>query len=212
MAPKPLPSPLPLFPLPNAVLFPKMPLPLHIFEERYRQMVRDVVDAHETIGMILLRPGWEADYQGRPAVYARGCAGTVERCEPLPDGRFDLVLRGGQRFRVIEEHAGKPYRLATVEPLVEEMGEASALVAARRRVLKAIGEASDGPALLVLQPEVSHDLFVNSLSQSMDLTPLERQSLLDCSAILQRYERLIEILDFKALERGRPAAERRRVH
>ena len=212
MAPKPIPSPLPLFPLPNAVLFPKMPLPLHIFEERYRQMVRDVVDAHETIGMILLRPGWEADYQGRPAVYARGCAGRVERCESLSDGRFDLVLRGAQRFRVIEEHAGKPYRLATVEPLVDELGEASALDAARRRVLKSIGAAQDGPALLVPQPEVSHDLFVNALSQSMDLTPLERQSLLDCSTILQRYERLIEILDFKALELGRPAAERRRVH
>ena len=129
MAPKLLPSPLPLFPLPGAVLFPKMPLPLHVFEERYRQMVRDVVDAHEMIGMILLRPGWEADYDGRPAIYARGCAGRVERCESLPDGRFDLVLRGVQRFRVVEEHGGKPYRLATVEPLVEQLGEASALEA-----------------------------------------------------------------------------------
>jgi hypothetical protein len=64
----------------------------------------------------------------------------------------------------------------------------------------------------VLQPEVSHDLFVNALCQSMDLTPLERQSLLDCASILQRYERLIEILDFKALERARPPAERLRIH
>ena len=175
-------------------------------------MVRDVVDAHEMIGMILLRPGWEADYDGRPAIYARGCAGKVERCESLPDGRFDLILRGVQRFRVVEEHEGKPYRLATVEPLGEELGEASALKVARRQALKAIGGAQDGPALLVLQPDVPHDVFVNALSQSMDLTPLERQSLLDCSSILERYERLIEILDFKALELGRPAIERRHVH
>ena len=196
-----LPETIPLFPLPNAVLFPKMALPLHIFEPRYRKMVADAWASHRTIGMTLLRPGWEPDYQGRPAVYEVGCAGVIERHEPLPDGRSNILLRGLARFRILQEHAGEPYRLASVEALPEQAeGEAAALAAARKKVLAAIGRAADGPTMLVMQPELPHDVFVNALSQSMDLTPVERQSLLDCDRVLARYDRLLEILDFKALE------------
>lgn len=195
-----LPEIIPLFPLPNAVLFPKMALPLHVFEPRYRKMVSDAWAAHRTIGMTLLKPGWEADYQGRPPVYTPGCAGLMEQCEPLGDGRFNIVLRGLSRFRILEEHAGEPYRLASVEPLLEVLDDTSRLAEARKKVVAAIGRASDGPALLVMQPELPHDVFVNALAQSMDLTPIERQSLLDCDRVLLRYQRLLEILDFKALE------------
>jgi Lon protease-like protein len=206
-----LPETIPLFPLPNAVLFPKMALPLHIFEPRYRKMVADAWASHRTIGMTLLRPGWEPDYQGRPAVYAVGCAGLMERNEPLPDGRSNIVLRGIARFRIVQEHAGEPYRLATVEALPEPAGEQQQQLAeARKKVLAAIGRASDGPAMLVMQPELPHDVFVNALAQSMDLTPVERQSLLDCDLVLARYLRLLEILDFKALESayGRGGADK----
>jgi len=197
----PLPDIIPLFPLPNAVLFPKMALPLHVFEPRYRKMVVDAWAAHRTIGMTLLKPGWEADYQGRPAVYNPGCAGLMEQCEALPDGRFNILLRGISRFRVLQEHAGEPYRLASVEPLSDLIGDdAGRLANARKKVLAAIGRAADGPAVLVMQPELPHDVFVNALAQSMDLTPVERQSLLDCDRVLLRYERLLEILDFKAIE------------
>lgn len=196
-----LPETIPLFPLPNAVLFPKMALPLHVFEPRYRKMVADAWSSHRTIGMTLLKPGWEPDYQGRPAVYAIGCAGRIERHEPLPDGRSNIVLRGLARFRILQEHAGEPYRLASVLALPEQAeGKEAALAAARKKVLAAIGRASDGPSMLVTQPELAHDVFVNALSQSMDLTPVERQSLLDCDHVLERYERLLEILEFKALE------------
>jgi hypothetical protein len=195
-----LPRVIPLFPLPNAVLFPQMPLPLHVFEPRYRKMVADALTSHRTIGMILLRPGWEADYHGRPAVYRAGCAGHLERCDPLDDGRFNILLRGLTRFRVVEEHAGQPYRLATVEPLTDEPGDPASLEEMRKRILAAIGQAADGPMVLVLQPELPHDLFVNALAQSLNLTPVERQSLLDCDGILSRYRRLLEILDFKLLE------------
>lgn len=191
---------IPLFPLPNAVLFPKMALPLHVFEPRYRKMVADAWAAHRTIGMTLLKPGWEADYQGRPPVYTPGCAGLMEQCEPLGDGRFNIVLRGLSRFRILEEHAGEPYRLASVEPLLEVLDDPARLAEARKKVVAAIGRAADGPALLVMQPELPHDVFVNALAQSMDLTPIERQSLLDCDRVLLRYQRLLEILDFKALE------------
>ena len=70
---------LPLFPLPDTVLFPGMPLPLHVFEPRYRRMVEDALATHRTIGMILLRPGWEPDYEGRPPIFPVGCSGIIAR-------------------------------------------------------------------------------------------------------------------------------------
>jgi Lon protease-like protein len=204
-----LPGIIPLFPLPNAVLFPKMTLPLHIFEPRYRKMVQDAWASHRTIGMTLLKPGWEADYQGRPPVFSPGCAGRIEQCESLPDGRFNLVLRGLSRFKVLEEHAGEPYRLASVGALADVVDDDAPLERLRRKVVATIGRATDGPAVLVMQPELPHDVFVNALAQSMGLLPVERQSLLDCDRVLERYERLLEILEFKAVEQacGRPAGD-----
>ena len=89
-----LPPTIPIFPLPNAVLFPNVFLPLHIFEPRYREMVADALQGDRIIGMVLLRPGWEPDYDGRPAIYPIGCAGVITNAERLPDGRFNIVLRG----------------------------------------------------------------------------------------------------------------------
>jgi Lon protease-like protein len=195
-----LPRLIPLFPLPNALLFPRMPLPLRIFEPRYRKMVADVMTTHRVIGMTLLRAGWETDYDGRPPIYPVGCAGSVERCDSLPDGRFNIVLRGLSRFRVIEERSGEPYRLASVEPLSDAEGAPAELEEARRKVFAAIGQAVDGPAMLVSQPGLSHEVFVNALCQSLDLGPIEQQSLLDCDTILARCTRLLEILDFRLME------------
>lgn len=204
-----LPPEIPLFPLPDVVLFPGMPLPLHVFEPRYRKMVRDVLEGHRTIGMTLLRPGWEPQYEGRPPVYEIGCAGLLDRSEPLADGRFNILLRGISRFSVVAEREGEPYRLATILPLDDEVGDPAALDAARAQLLKAIGRASDGPAIL-MQPDLPHPSFVNALCQSLALEPVERQSLLDCNSILERCTRLIEILEWKTLEaahgRGRPEA------
>ena len=195
-----LPERIPLFPLPNAVLFPGMPLPLHIFEPRYRKMVRDALSGPRVIGMVLLRAGFEADYEGRPPIYSIGCAGRMDRCDSLPDGRFNIVLRGLRRFRVVDEHLGEPYRVATVVGLDDPAGDAKALAAARPKLLAAIGRASDGPALLVMQNEMPPAAFVNALCQSLDLEPLERQSLLDCDTVSGRCDRLVEILEWKAAE------------
>lgn len=205
-----LPSVIPLFPLPDVVLFPKMPLPLHVFEPRYRKMVADYLGHHRVIGMTLLRPGWEADYEGRPPVFPVGCAGPMEQCESLPDGRYRILLRGTARFRIREEHAGEPYRMATIEPLENPPEDTSALDSARKKVVAAIAQASDGPSVLVMQPELSHDVFANALCQALALTPVERQSLLECDTILDRYTRLGEILEFKRLERalGRPESSK----
>lgn len=199
--PNELPSLIPLFPLPNAVMFPRMPLPLHVFEQRYREMVRDVMDSHRVIGMVLLQPGWEADYEGRPPVYPVGCAGHVERCEAAEHGRYNIVLKGLSRFRILEEHPGELYRVASVEPLADATGEIADLDAARRRLLAAIGRAADGPTALVLQNDLPHEVFLNALCQSLPLSSLEQQSLLDCDGLGPRYERLLEVLEFRRLER-----------
>ena len=202
---------IPLFPLPNVVLFPLMSLPLHVFEPRYRKMVEDALAGHRTIGMVLLRPGWEREYHGRPPVYAHGCAGTITEHEALPEGRFNIVLSGTTRFRILEERPGEPYRLARIEPLAERLDGPGEIEAARKDVLAALGRASDGPGVLVLQAEMAPDVFINALAQWLDLTALERQSLLECDSVLLRYRRLVEILDFRALEEAhkRPGKERR---
>src|SRR5437762_3391180 len=110
---------LPLFPLPNVVLFPNVFLPLHNFEPRSREMVADAVASDRMIGMVLLRPGWERVYEGRPAVYPIGCSGVLTHVERLGDGRYNAVLRGLDRFRIIEEDHERSYRRAVVEPLPE---------------------------------------------------------------------------------------------
>src|ERR1700741_2500528 len=99
----PLPATIPIFPLPNVVLFPNVFLPLHIFEDRYRAMVGDALDEDRIIGMVLLRPGWESPYEGRPAVYPVGCAGLITHAERLPDGRYNIVLQGIEKFRIQDE-------------------------------------------------------------------------------------------------------------
>src|SRR5438876_12061931 len=110
---------LPLFPLPNVVLFPNVFLPLHIFEPRYREMVADAVASDRMIGMVLLRPGWDRDYEGRPPIYPIGCSGVMTHVERLGDGRYNIVLRGLERFRIVEENHERSYRRASIEPLHE---------------------------------------------------------------------------------------------
>jgi Lon protease-like protein len=196
-----LPPLIPLFPLPDVVLFPRMPMPLHIFEPRYRQMVTDVLEGHRVIGMTLLRPGWEADYQGRPPVYPVGCAGIIDECQRLEGGRYNLVLKGIARFRVVEERAGEPYRLASVEYHGDAMGDPASLESSRDRLLKALASLAEGAAVFLSRPDLSHELFANAVCQYMDLQPVEKQSLLDCESVALRYARLLEILEFRSLER-----------
>jgi Lon protease-like protein len=207
-----LPRTVPLFPLPNVVLFPQMPLPLHIFEPRYRKMVEDARRGHEIIGMVLLQPGWEPRYYGRPPVFPIGCAGRMEQCEALPDGRYNILLRGLTRFEIVNESADEPYRVARVQARPEQGSQApEELEALRARLIGTIEKASEQEAI-VLHGGLPPDTFINALSQSLDLTPLEKQSLLDCDAMLDRGQRLIEILEFKDLERRSSRGGSPRIH
>jgi Lon protease-like protein len=202
-----LPPTLPLFPLPNAVLFPNVFLPLHIFEPRYRQMVAEALEGDRIIGMTLLRPGWEADYEGRPAIYPIGCAGLITFAERHKDGRYNIVLRGLDNFRVNEENADTSlsYRTAQVDSILDTTepstdADRTALRAARRRL----------EALLVPQPEgrgaepkvpptMPDEDLVNALAQYLELEPVEKQALLERETLLARCLSLIELLEMKVI-------------
>lgn len=109
---------IPVFPLPDVVLFPHTLLPLHVFEPRYRQMVRDCLAGDKRIAMALLRPGWENDYYGRPPIHPIAGAGEIIQHEALPDGRFNVLLRGTMRIGITAEPPSeKPYRVARARPL-----------------------------------------------------------------------------------------------
>jgi Lon protease-like protein len=195
----------PLFPLPNVVLFPDVPLPLHVFEPRYRALVSDALATHRTIGMTLLKPGYEADYHGRPPIYPLGCSGTIVQDERLDDGRYNIVLQGRERFRVVSEQDGAPYRLAFVEPLAEPQRDDGTLGALGQEVLAALGRMSDAPSVVV-QGDVSPATLVNGLCQELNLPAVEKLDLLACDSIESRAKRLVELLDYHRLEKstGRP--------
>jgi Lon protease-like protein len=109
-----------LFPLPNLVFFPQVMQPLHIFEPRYRQMTADALEGDRLIALVLPRPGWEKDYAGNPAIHAVACLGRILAEQKLDDGRFNILLRGTARIRVLEEIAGETlYRVARCEVLHE---------------------------------------------------------------------------------------------
>src|SRR2546423_14471186 len=95
-----------LFPLPNLVLFPHVIQPLHIFEPRYRQMTADALDGDGLIALAMLQPNWEKDYEGKPALYPVACLGKIIADQRLEDGRYNLLLRGLRRGRVLRR-AGK---------------------------------------------------------------------------------------------------------
>ena len=197
-----LPPAIPLFPLPNVVLFPNVFLPLHIFEPRYRRMVADALAGDRIIGMVLLRPGWEGDYEGHPPVYPIGCAGLITHSEALPDGRYNIVLRGLEKFRVVQEDVSRGYRMAQVESLLEDVHDGDrAMIRAERRRLEALlvpqpeGRGTDPK----VPPSMADEDLVNALAQYLELEPVEKQALLERDGLLARCRSLIELLEIKVI-------------
>ena len=197
-----LPPSIPLFPLPNVVLFPNVFLPLHIFEPRYRRMVADALEGDRIIGMVLLRPGWEANYEGRPAVYPVGCAGLITHAEPLADGRYNIVLRGLQKFRIRDESDSRGYRLAEIDTLMEDVSEAerTSIRAERRRLESLLVPQPEGRAVdPKVPPSMPDEDLVNALAQYLELEPVEKQALLEREGLLARCRSLIELLEMKVI-------------
>jgi uncharacterized protein len=134
-------EPLPLFPL-GTVLYPGLLLPLHIFEERYRQLVRDLLAGPEPgqFGVVAIRKGRETGVDGVSALYEIGCIAALRQVREHSDGRFDLVTAGTQRFRLMSLERGRPYLQGQVDLLAEDTGDEAAAAAAVQAVQRAFGD------------------------------------------------------------------------
>jgi hypothetical protein len=192
-APTTLPPTIPIFPLQDVMLFPGATRPLHIFEPRYRDMVADALEGDRLIGMVLLEPGHEADYEGRPPIYEIGCVGVIAESEKLPDGGYNILLGGIMKFRITGEDQSRSYRLAHVEPISEEM-----TVLDR----EALGDLSEELATLVpiglpglqVPDGLSDEDLVNGIAQIIDIDPVDRWGLLTQPGPLARGQALIDLL------------------
>jgi hypothetical protein len=188
-----LPPVIPIFPLEVTMLFPGVSRPLHVFEPRYRAMVADALKGDRIIGMTTLRPGYEADYAGRPPIYEIGCAGVITDVEELPGGRFNIVLRGLVKFRVASEDNSRPYRLARTEamPEVLDLAETAALRKQRMRLEALVTKGSDTK----VPPETTDEALVNWLAQYLPMTHVQRQNLLELKNVLLRAQALIDLIE-----------------
>jgi Lon protease-like protein len=207
-----LPQSVPIFPLPDVVLFPEVRLPLHIFEPRYRAMIEDALVGDRVIGMTLLRPGAEAVLPSAP-IFEVGCAGPIVDCRRLPDGRFHLVLVGTRRFRIDGDRlTDRGYRMAQIEPLqdapYEELDAATrgALDARRgdveRLMLELTRLVSPDSVRLLRERIAALDSLslVHMIAFGIDSPPLEKQGLLEASSPVQRCGLLIQLLEFRLAE------------
>jgi uncharacterized protein len=191
-----LPAEIPLFPLPEVALFPGVSRPFLIFEPRYREMVADALKGDRIIGMVLLRPGYEKDYDGRPPISDVGCAGVIQRYEELPDGRYVILLRGVTTFRVTGEDRRKPYRLARVEVVPEllpqhELGPLSGLRSRIEQLLiTALPFGVDPP-----DPGLDDPEFVNITAQHLAMPETTRQELLERNDVVSRARALLDLLE-----------------
>jgi hypothetical protein len=183
----------PVFPLPNVVLFPHAVLPLHIFELRYRTMVRDALSGERLIAMALLRPGWERDYHGSPEFHPLGCLARVEEIQWLPDDCYDLKLLGIARVRLGTPVREYPYRAVRVAPIPEEpCTEEDPLVASERHALLELYRKLAG------RPEGSGDppfaALVNGVCTAAPLEAEEKLGLLALDNLIERGHRVRELV------------------
>jgi len=180
---------LPLFPLPNLVFFPETRLPLHVFEPRYRQLVSDVVSSDKRFGIVLLRPGWEPDYFGAPAIHTLGTIGQIEQAVPLEDGRYNILVRGEVRFRVVGEVSREPYRTARVIAEPEQSREAAEAYAQKswladlsRQYLHYLPDQIAVPEIDTVELEA----LTNALIMSLNIDVQEKQRLLEINDLIAR--------------------------
>lgn len=183
-----------VFPLAGALLFPRMQLPLHIFEPRYRAMVSDALARDRRIGMIQPR-----DSADPPALFDIGCVGRIADVEALPDGRFDIVLEGLARFTVLRELAvTTPFR--QVEAELEEAGDAEILALAERASLEmearrfadGLGYAVDWEAVSRLDDEA----LVNGIAQIAPFDAASKQALLEADSLSDRAALVVQLMQF----------------
>jgi hypothetical protein len=193
----PLPESIPIFPLEDVMLFPGMSVPLHIFEPRYKAMIADALKGNRIIGMVLLRPGYEKDYDRSPSVFQVGCAGVINEVEELPNGEYNIVLGALGKYRITREEASRPYRIAHVTAIADETadGDQSALHARRQRLEALIRESGGRTGLRGVPDNITDDRLVNGISQLAHIDELDRERLLEQPTPLARADALIAILE-----------------
>ena len=200
-----LPDIIPVFPLTGVLLLPGAVLPLHIFEERYRNLVADALDGGWPIGMIQPlqprqdnRPPPDA-LPENPDLYGVGCAGRVDRWQQTPDGRYALVLRGVSRFRVVEElPLERGYRRVRADyaDFTGDGTEQGELLEPERMLsaLRAFAERQGAQVDLTTLAGTPPLELLNALAMQLPITPVEKQSLLEAPTVLQRQELLLSLL------------------
>jgi Lon protease-like protein len=188
-------NPVPVFPLPNVVLFPHTAIPLHIFELRYRTMIRESLSAERLLTLALLKPGWEDDYRGSPEFHSVGCLARIEDVQWLPNDCYDLKVVGLARVRIGRVAREYPYRSAPVELLPHApLSEDDPLVALERRALidacarwakaQALpGETTPTPGL---GEGLSYEALVNAACMGVPVSPAERLGLLLLDSLIER--------------------------
>ncbi|WP_333605402.1 LON peptidase substrate-binding domain-containing protein [Novosphingobium sp.] len=183
-----------IFPLPGAVLYPGLQLPLHIFEPRYRAMVSDALARDRRIGMIQPQRAME----GAP-LFTIGCLGRIGDVEALDDGRFNIVLEGEQRFRVLRElDVSTPFRQVEAELLAQEPEEVLAPIERAsfereaRRFADAQGYAVDWEQVARLDDTS----LINGVSQIAPFDPAAKQALLEAPGLAARCELLVQLMQF----------------
>lgn len=183
-----------IFPLTGAILYPGLQLPLHIFEPRYRAMIGDALARDRRIGMI--QP--QAAREGAP-LFAVGCMGKIEEVETSEDGRYNIVLTGEARFRVLSElQVSTPFRQVEAE-LIEEaayeilsLGERAALESEARRFADAQGYQVDWDSVARLDDTT----LVNGFAQIAPFDAAAKQALLEAPTLRARCEVMVQLLEF----------------
>jgi Lon protease-like protein len=197
-----------LFPLPNVVLFPAQLLALHVFEPRYRRLIRDVIARQLTLALPRLKPGFDASYYGAPPVFELCGVGEISEYSELPDGCFNIVVRGLGRVRLLEELRSQPYRVARAEVPLELPAEAGVAKVLRSELAKQVrrvarhlpGPAQQLSALSDTDLGASADIVAGALIEDPHL----RQQLLEELDPCRRSSWLIAHLHARALELGAP--------
>lgn len=191
-----------LFPLPSIVLFPGMVQGLHIFEPRYRQMMSEALADDKLLTLALLKPGWESDYHGKPELYPIACIGKIFAEQELPDGRFNLQLRGLSRLRIITEHnTDKLYRSAQAE-LLEDINLPSSEAEDDFRLLflEAVPTwcSPHGPVketfTKLLKSKLPFGMLCDIVCFSLPLPVAFKQQMLETLDVEQRARSLLEFL------------------
>lgn len=190
---------IPLFPLPGVVLLPGTLLPLYIFEPRYRTMVADALTGERTIGMAMLKPGWEAAGED-PQIYPVGGAGEIVESEELEGGRYNILLEARFRFRVVEEAAPAPYRVARVEEIrsvpFADPAEQDRVGGAAASLFGEIAGTLGLPPLPA--EEMSPERFASEIALRLRYAPPELQALLETDSLAARFETLLgRMLEWK---------------